>query len=256
MDSDEKFSAALSALDIDFDGKLVEIFTPAELLKHVLSPWNEFAADWTSRCLADGEVDWYLFGQVLQALVDLLNTLSRRFVTRVKANANTTPIPPISLDGVRGSPMLYDEVHAWLDSPALRPLSQDAQALLRSHQALGGDFPAHAFLEHLYDLAVRSIGAAVHAEKTAYSVAKTDITIMKQEMDQDVADSAGKLRTLFAFYVRPKRPAPDDERSGFRCASVLSISMISILTYRISNQSISLVEAAQVICFDVLDLDV
>jgi hypothetical protein len=48
-------------------------------------------------------VDWVLFSKVFEVLVNLMNTLSRHFTTRLDESAGSNPLPEIRLDGVKSS---------------------------------------------------------------------------------------------------------------------------------------------------------
>jgi hypothetical protein len=48
-------------------------------------------------------VDWVLFSKVFEVLVNLMNTLSRHFTTRLDESAGSNPLPEIRLDGVKYS---------------------------------------------------------------------------------------------------------------------------------------------------------
>jgi hypothetical protein len=85
----------------------------------IIAPWKDFASDWVARCSTDGEgvhlraptnipdsratVDWVLFSKVFEVLVNLMNTLSRHFTTRLDESAGSNPLPEIRLDGVKYS---------------------------------------------------------------------------------------------------------------------------------------------------------
>jgi len=104
-DLDEKFRQVLSSVDLDTTGGLVEILSRQEYLRLVIVPWKDFASDWVARCTTDNEVDWVLFSKLLEVLVNLMNTLSRHFTTRLDESAvsKPLPLPVIRLDGVKSS---------------------------------------------------------------------------------------------------------------------------------------------------------
>ncbi|KAI0287164.1 SAC3/GANP/Nin1/mts3/eIF-3 p25 family-domain-containing protein [Russula brevipes] len=186
-DLDEKFAQVLSSMDLDTTGGLVEILTRQEYLQLAIAPWKDFASDWVARCLTDGEADWVLFSRVFEALAKLMNTLSRHFTTRIDESAVSNPLPEIRLDGVKSSSELYDATF---------------------------DFPVHASVSALCDLSVRCIEGSVKIDRAH------DIEETKREVEGDVAEAAGQLRSVFLFHTRPKRPPPDDDDE----ASVLSMS--------------------------------
>ncbi|KAI0246513.1 hypothetical protein BJV78DRAFT_1286317 [Lactifluus subvellereus] len=220
-DLDEKFAQVLGSMDLDTAGGLVEILSRQEFLQLVIAPWKDFALDWVSRCSADGEVDWLLFSKVFEALVKLTNTLSVHFTTRLDEAAVSNPLPEIRLDGVKSSSELYDAAFAWLEHKDLRTSSREFRMLLQSYRTSNADFPVHSFAEALYDLSVRCIEGSVTIDRAVrYPVPKRDIEETKREAENDVAEVATQLRSLFLFHTRPKRPPPDDDDE----ASVLSMS--------------------------------
>ncbi len=48
-------------------------------------------------------MDWVLFSKVFEVLVNLMNTLSRHFTTRLDESAVSNPLPELRLDGVKSS---------------------------------------------------------------------------------------------------------------------------------------------------------
>jgi hypothetical protein len=74
------------------------------------------------------------------------------------------------------------------------------------------DFPVHASVSALCDLSVRCIEGSVKIDRAVrYPVPKHDIEETKREVEGDVAEAAGQLRSVFLFHTRPKRPPPDDD---------------------------------------------
>ena len=105
------------------NGNKPDVFA-TELLNVTLSPWTEFASDWTSRCVADGEgsatyihvqtdadmcdtVDWELYAQVLLALTRLINSLSLRFTSRLKGDVRVEIVPPLTVAGPKTSEYVW-----------------------------------------------------------------------------------------------------------------------------------------------------
>ncbi|KAI0058607.1 hypothetical protein BV25DRAFT_1810344 [Artomyces pyxidatus] len=216
-DLDEKFTNVLSVMELDTVGELVEILSFKEFVLLALVPWQDFAIDWTSRCMADGEVDWYLFCQVLQSLLGLINTSSRHLATRLDPSVDADFLPAIDLKDVNTSDALYECVYAWLETPTLRDISEDFPIHCGengTHMPLT-EFPSAHFIDHLRDLAMRRLEAILCTDKTIkYPISKLDVQTTRQEVEGDISRVAGEFRELFAFYVRPKRPAPDDGYGG------------------------------------------
>jgi hypothetical protein len=50
-----------------------------------------------------GIVDWVFFSKVFEVLVNLMNTLSRHFTSRLDESVVSNPLPEIRLDGVKSS---------------------------------------------------------------------------------------------------------------------------------------------------------
>ncbi|KAI0315681.1 SAC3/GANP/Nin1/mts3/eIF-3 p25 family-domain-containing protein [Amylostereum chailletii] len=214
-DLDEKFGQVLDELGPDVSGALVEIMTTSEILDIALSPWTEFASDWMSRCVADGEVDWALYSEVLLTLIALINKLSGHFTSLVESDARAEVIPSLNVIEPKSSDTLYNAAYQWLDRSSLRTVSQECHAFLESHRSMHSVFPADAFIDHIYNVARQRILANAR-ESTAqhYPVLKREIASTKHEMEKDIARAAETLREVFAFHVRPKKRGPDDDELG------------------------------------------
>jgi len=220
-DLDDKFRQVLTSMDLDTAGGLVEVLSRQEYLQLVIAPWKDFALDWVARCSTDNEVDWDLFSKVFEVLINLMNTLSRHFTTRLDESAVSNPLPELRLDGVKSSSELYDATFGWLEHKDLRTPSREFRMMLQSYRAPNSDFPVHASVTALYDLSVRCLESSVRIDRAVrYPVPKRDIEETKREAENDVAEAAAQLRSVLLFHTRPKRPPPDDDDE----ASVLSMS--------------------------------
>ncbi|THH12412.1 hypothetical protein EW146_g7728 [Bondarzewia mesenterica] len=212
---DERLAEVLNSMSLDVSGQLVEILSWKDLLELVISPWNEFAMDWVSRCVMDGEVDWHLYGQVLRTLIELMNILSRFVMTRFdEADSHSDPLPLLRAEDIQSSDTMYEVAFDWSEQSGLGQISLDCALDLQSHQSLGDDFPIEVFTRHLYDIAARRIEAAVFPDKAiSYPVPKPELQSIRDDVEKSISKSADKLRRTFAFHVRRKRKAPDEDEA-------------------------------------------
>ncbi|KAJ7207064.1 hypothetical protein GGX14DRAFT_456067 [Mycena pura] len=203
-DLDGKLQTALSELEIDVEGRLVQSLTLKDVFKLFDSAFNSFISDCIENCSTGGHFDWKLYCRLLEAAVSVLNkaaSLSTALVG-LEAEGNVLPAFRPDWDGMRDSDSTFDAVMSWLDNSQLDNLATNNIATdLQSHRDMGrgciyqlvqfrclhsfSDFPSSAFVDHLRSLALyqTEIGQQkgqiffVSAKDIEPSVAKHDAAI-------------------------------------------------------------------------------
>ncbi|KAJ7236039.1 SAC3/GANP/Nin1/mts3/eIF-3 p25 family-domain-containing protein [Mycena rebaudengoi] len=153
-DLDHKFTEAMSALQLDVEGRLVQILTLRDVFKLFDPLFNSFVSEWMENCSSSGHFNWALYYQLIAVLVPLLNMAASLSMRLVEVEVDEHVLPSFQANGY-DSESTFEAVNTWLADSQLHDLAASIVATdLQSHREMRRDFPSLAFIDHLRHLAL------------------------------------------------------------------------------------------------------
>jgi len=213
-------------------------------------------------------VEWGLFGQVLHACVVILNEIARLVFGLITVDAQdiypelgndmiadseyVTLLPSLCLSLPIDHPSsAYDHVASWLSSTGMGASVGNITRDLQSHKDIGqgsvftlqtyywvftraSDFPAHLFVEHLWELTLsQSEAHTKETQQNKFHVFTVNITSCLETYNNVFEPHRLRLGQALNMSARrsPKRRSVSEETDLMRFGDIpLSISLLSILT--------------------------
>jgi hypothetical protein len=95
-----KLTDALNGLSIDLSCSQVQFLSVKGLFRLFDEPFNEFLESALPRCAGTEDFDWNLLGHIIQATIELLNTVQTQSKALLKLEGDLTPLDDIFVDDV------------------------------------------------------------------------------------------------------------------------------------------------------------
>ncbi|KAF5319652.1 hypothetical protein D9619_008595 [Psilocybe cf. subviscida] len=207
---DTKLGASLKSMTIDSDGKLIQTLSLRELFKLFEPIYTSFVSEWIENSTINGNFYWSLYAQLVQASVDLLNTVSQLVRTLLEVSGPQDEYPPFDPAHIDDSETCYDEVNDWLSSLTSRDDARLVATDLHSHRNIGQEFPARIFMDHLFELTeIRFERLFPRIVDIHRPILITSINSAIQTLKDALRPHQLKLSQMYNFSVRrsPKRRA-------------------------------------------------
>ncbi|KAK2464989.1 hypothetical protein APHAL10511_003065 [Amanita phalloides] len=152
-DLDVKFKEALSNLQLDTTGKLVESLTVQDLFKRFESVLDSFASEWLENSIINGEFDWTIYGVAVKVTLEIINDLIGSILPLLNLESPIT-LPEFDCSAIDYNDAAYESAYSWLSElPGDLYIERVIQDL-HFHREIGQDFPARIFLKHVLDIAI------------------------------------------------------------------------------------------------------
>ncbi|CAA7264544.1 unnamed protein product [Cyclocybe aegerita] len=207
-DLDSKLNGVLSSMNLDTEGKLVQSLSSNGVFKLFESSFRTFVTEWMENCAVSGHINWNLYGQVVQASISILNTLSQSVHSLLDVGPFQDPLPTFDYTQLDDSESTYDDVNDWLSSLSSRDDARMIAMDIQSHRNIGQEFPVRIFLDHLFEITQirfeRLHPSAISSERPVL-ITKVNSTL--EEFKEAMRPHQMRLLQAYNFIVRrsPKR---------------------------------------------------
>ncbi|KAF8151652.1 SAC3/GANP/Nin1/mts3/eIF-3 p25 family-domain-containing protein [Crassisporium funariophilum] len=209
-DLDNKLHSALSSLDLDTSGKLVQDLTLRGVFKVFEPAFKQFLDEWIENCGATGRFNWSLYGQLVQASITSLNAMSELVKSLLELQGQLDPLPSFNHTLLDDSESAYDDANDWLSNLTSRDDARMVATDLQSHRNIGQDFPARIFIEHLFEVVQTRFQRLYPKTSNAqHPIPNSSITSSVESLKDIMRPHQMKLLQTYNFSVRrsPKRRA-------------------------------------------------
>ncbi|KAJ3510677.1 hypothetical protein NLJ89_g4539 [Agrocybe chaxingu] len=207
-DLDNKLNCVLSSMNLDTEGKLVQSLSSKGVFKLFESSFRTFVTEWMENCAVSGHINWNLYGQVVQASISILNTLSQSVHSLLELGPFQDPLPAFDYTQLDDSESAYDDVNDWLCSLSSRDDARMIAMDIQSHRNIGQEFPLRILLDHLFEIIQirfeRLYPSAIASEQP---VLTTKINSTLEAFEEAMKPHQMRLLQVYNFSVRrsPKR---------------------------------------------------
>ncbi|KAH8113131.1 SAC3/GANP/Nin1/mts3/eIF-3 p25 family-domain-containing protein [Phellopilus nigrolimitatus] len=200
LDLDQSFVNCLTKLSVDLRGELVERLTLKNVFEYLISPWREAAFVWLDACASDDIFNWAMFSHVLEYFVENLNAMMKIVMaTWSPSSSQVTPFPQLPFGRHHDERSVSQSVRDWLRSPMF-----DANYLTSSYSSadFNKDFEAHAFFDHLLDLAVLHVEQSTSGSMLQRAITKVGLERAVSDFDKILEESQLRLRVTIKTLPR------------------------------------------------------
>ncbi|OJA16646.1 hypothetical protein AZE42_04045 [Rhizopogon vesiculosus] len=223
-DLDVKFQAALQSLKLDTEGNLVQWTSVPDLFRQWKCIWQTFTSQQLEQSTLNGEFGWSFHGKFLELCIELLNAISSAVLQLTSGNNLEGVLPSLEMQHVRDSDSTFDVVLQWLDNVSLQDASGGCLAdVLRSHQALGREFPSETFVQNIFEVAQElsaqrsglNVATSTCIRKTSIDAASSNITSKQSSYSDELSalhsarlrQSSKRIASFDASSTRSSTPA-------------------------------------------------
>ncbi|KAF8623868.1 hypothetical protein AX17_007270 [Amanita inopinata Kibby_2008] len=217
---DVKFREALASFELDVTGKLVQPLNVQDLFKRFEPALDSFAAEWIENCTINGEFDWTIYAETVQAVIKLVNNMATSF-SPLLAIDKPCNLPVFDSTSVDYSDAAYESAYSWLEEIPKDDFIERVAQDLRSHHEIGQEFPARIFLSYILGVAIHYTEARTRkGPGTKYLIFRSDLAVTMESLKASLQSQQTALN-----HILNKRLRRSPKRRGLSEGSDLSFSI-------------------------------
>ncbi|KAH7100312.1 SAC3/GANP/Nin1/mts3/eIF-3 p25 family-domain-containing protein [Auriculariales sp. MPI-PUGE-AT-0066] len=209
-DIDKQFLHAVSSLNLDTTGSLVQKVNLTTFVNTILSAWEVPLRTWIGLCNDAAGFNWQLYGAVATAMLGMLNDVSHHISVLASRTSSSLILPPFHWDDAADASSAFEAAREYLNMAPLSTMGEarvlDAQ--LAEAALSGSEFPIYALPERVGQMVANYWRGNSRLPSHVYLPQSASFDSITQELRDNIHAQLLPLSRLIRYNAPSPPPSP------------------------------------------------